>query len=105
MAKPLPRNRFTPILPAFKDIKDEGAKRYAEGINKFLQDLSGKLFKDLYDLIGQGSSVVIVDGDIVEYIGDPDEDGSWKRILSGNNLEYYHKESSAWVKRGAWTGK
>ncbi len=106
MGKKLPRVRFTPILPSFTDIKDDGAKKYAESMNKFLIDLSNKVYRDFYDLLGQGTTVIIdEDGDIIEYIGNPDDDGSWKRVLNGNNLEYYHKESGSWIKRGAFLGK
>jgi len=103
--KKLPRIRNTPLLPEFKDIKDESTKRYAENINRFLQDFSGKLYKDLYDIIGQGFSMVIEDGAVILYLGIPGAEDSWQIIVNGHNMDFNHCESLTYVKRGGWTGK
>lgn len=37
------------------------------------------------------------------YFGDPDTDGSWRMIRSGNDLNAERRESSVWVSKGGFT--
>jgi hypothetical protein len=37
------------------------------------------------------------------YLGDPNTDGSWRIIQSGNNLAFERRESGVWVEKSSAT--
>ena len=52
---------------------------------------------------------IVANGDInagsgsAFYMGDPNTDGSWRIIRSGNNLSFDHRENGAWVSKSMVT--
>ena len=46
---------------------------------------------------------VTLPDDGVVYVGDPNTDGSWRKIRVGNNWQAQRRESGTWVKKSADT--
>ena len=47
---------------------------------------------------------MVVDGvDQVLYFGDENTDGSWRIVVSGDNLVIQKRESSVWVEKSSFT--
>ncbi len=39
----------------------------------------------------------------VKYIGEQNDDGSWRILISGNNLNFERRESGTWNAKGSFT--
>lgn len=49
---------------------------------------------------------VVLDGDAVIFHGPGntgnEDNGNWRMIISGNDLNFERREAGAWIKKGAW---
>ena len=67
-----------------------------------MQRIWQDFFRSFYSRIGGDTNDAVFNSVTanVFYIGDAETDGSWRLIISGDNLNFERRESSAWVRKG-----
>ncbi len=86
----MPKIVPTHMLPRTRDIKDADVKRYAEQMNRFLDELTRKV--SLADDISQVKKVEIAVG-----TNTGGSDGNWLFTSTGTSLVIQNRQSGSWV--------
>lgn len=83
------------IQPDLSGIKDQATKDVFDQLLRFLYKNQNNVFDDLTNILNQSETEGVI------YFGDPATEGTWRIIVSGNNLNFERLESSVWVEKNS----
>lgn len=97
MVQPL-KHAATTVAPDIGVADGSGTQNVLTQVMQQIQKANQNIFDDLSSLYGAQAEV-----SGVVYIGSKTTNGSWRLIISGNNLSIQRLESGVWVEKSAFT--